>query len=278
MNKTPVVLSSALLLLAAAPAFGAAVVYNSAGATAAITVVRDQFRTDVGGGTAPGANGSFGGLRREINWDGVPDGLATPNNLPLNFFNVNSPRGAVFSTPGTGVAVSANAGSVPIEFGNFNASYASIFVPFSAQRLFAALGSNVVDVDFFVPGTTTPGFTTAFASIFTDVDLDDTTAIEYFSDTTSLGRFAVQAADNGLSFMGVRFNAGERITRARIISGNAVLGSNDRAGVDVVVMDDFLFAEVRAVPEPSSMLLVSAAMLALGLARRRAGATERLSD
>src|SRR5688572_26040674 len=63
---------------------------------AGITLVRDQFRTDLGGGTVGAANGSFGGLRREINWDGVPDALSSPNNLPANFFNVVSPRGVLF--------------------------------------------------------------------------------------------------------------------------------------------------------------------------------------
>ena len=37
---------------------------------AAVSAVRDQFRVDLGGGTTVGANGSFGGLRREVNWDG----------------------------------------------------------------------------------------------------------------------------------------------------------------------------------------------------------------
>ena len=63
---------------------------------AALTPIRDQFRADLGGGTVAGANGSFGGLRREINWDGVPTVSAAPNQLPANFFNVNSPRGVVF--------------------------------------------------------------------------------------------------------------------------------------------------------------------------------------
>ena len=79
-----------------------------------------------------GANGSFGGLRREINWDGVPDTLASPNSLPANFFNANSPRGVVFSTPGSGFQVGANATAPPIEFGNFNATYPTIFQTFSA--------------------------------------------------------------------------------------------------------------------------------------------------
>src|SRR5437762_11237184 len=84
------------------------------------TAARDLFRLDLGGGTTAGANGSFGGLRREINWDGVPDNLSAPNNLPLDFFNVNSPRGVVFATPGTGFQVSANAGIAPVQFDNID--------------------------------------------------------------------------------------------------------------------------------------------------------------
>jgi len=99
-----------------------------------------------GGGSVGGANGSFGGLRREINWDGVPDASSDPNPLPANFFNVNSPRGAVFSTPGTGFQVSATSGVQPVEFGTIDASYPSTFATFSPQRLFTPIGSNVVDV------------------------------------------------------------------------------------------------------------------------------------
>src|SRR5438128_12277410 len=110
----------------------AQVVESGTGATAAdITVARDQFRLDLGGGTVAGANGSFGGLRREINWDGVPDALADPNALPANFFNSNSPRGAVFSTPGTGFLVSANAGQPTSPLFGFP----SDFQTFSPQRL-----------------------------------------------------------------------------------------------------------------------------------------------
>jgi len=35
-----------------------------------------------GGGTVAGANGSFGGVRREINWDGVPAGSSAPDRSP----------------------------------------------------------------------------------------------------------------------------------------------------------------------------------------------------
>jgi hypothetical protein len=86
-------------------------VFDAAAANVAgITTTRDAFRAAAGGGTVAGANGSFGGVRREINWDGVPETLSDPNKLPSNFFNTTSPRGVVFSTPGTGFLVSANSG------------------------------------------------------------------------------------------------------------------------------------------------------------------------
>jgi hypothetical protein len=53
---------------AAAGAVPTPIVFEAAGGTAAaITPMRDDFRTAIGGGTVAGANGSFGGVRREIN-------------------------------------------------------------------------------------------------------------------------------------------------------------------------------------------------------------------
>ena len=94
----PSILSSIVLCAICAPGvFGAPVIRSAAGANpAAIQAMVDQFRTDLGGANN-GVGGSFTTGRREINWDGVPDAFASPNNLPLDFFNVNSPRGAVFS-------------------------------------------------------------------------------------------------------------------------------------------------------------------------------------
>ena len=177
------VIAAATALLLAPAAWANFVTFESAGAdAAAITPTRDGFRLAVGGGTVAGANGSFGGLRREINWDGVPDALSDPNPLPANFFNVNSARGAVFSTPGTGFLVSANAGlATPTLFG-----FPSDFQAFSAQKLFTAVNSNITDVRFFVPGTLLATTTSAFAAIFVDVEAAALTRIEFFDASEAL--------------------------------------------------------------------------------------------
>src|SRR6184192_427626 len=110
----------------------AELIFSATGTAAGIQATVDAFRTDLGS-LNPNVVGTLGGGRREINWDGVPDALAAPNNLPANFFNVNSPRGVVFSTPGSGFQVSANSGVAPIEFDNINAAYSSQFQTFSPQ-------------------------------------------------------------------------------------------------------------------------------------------------
>ena len=243
-----------LLVLLASNAFGAGVTFSASGANpASIQTTVDAYRTALGT-LNPNVAGSFASGRREINWDGVPDAASAPNLLPANFFNVNSPRGVVFSTPGTGFQVSANAGVAPVRFDNINATYSSAFITFSAQRLFTALGSNVVDVNFFVPGSTTPATTSGFGAVFTDVDLFAETSIQFFDETdNSLGIYSVPelAGSENLSFFGVLFNAGERVGRVRITSGNAALGPNETSVADMVVMDDFIYAEPQGAVTPT---------------------------
>lgn len=273
LKPTMAALAACILTAGASAAPATFSTFESAGASpGAITATRDAFRTAIGGGTVAGANGSFGGQRFEINWDGVPSGRADPNALPGNFFNANSPRGAVFSTPGTGFLVSANAGlSTPSMFG-----FGNDFQAFSAQRLFTAVNSNITDVTFFVPGTTTAATTNAFGVVFVDVETAGQTKVEFFDANGSLiyGHDALVAGNQGLSFLGAISNDGGRISRVRLTSGlntivaNGVLGNPHD---DVVVMDDFLYsAPIAAVPEPSSLAMLGAGLALLGGMRRRA--------
>ena len=261
------------LMFSVSAAYGGFVTFEAAGADpVSITLTRDAFRAAVGGGIVAGANGSFGGLRREINWDGVPDAFADPNSLPGNFFNVNSPRGVVFSTPGTGFLVSANAGgATPALFG-----FPGDFQTFSAQRLFTAVNSNVTDVSFFLPGTSAAATINAFGLVFTDVEVAGSSKLEFFDENNSLlfSRDALVSANQGLTFLGALANAGERISRVRITAGANTINANGALGNandDVVVMDDFLYAEPisKSIPEPSTFALLTLGLLA-GFTLRRA--------
>ena len=256
----------AFVVLTSASSQAGFVTFEAAGDAAAITPTRDAFRAAVGGGTVAGANGSFGGVRREINWDGVPNAKADPNPLPADFFNTTSPRGAVFSTPGTGFLVSANAGlSTPPLFG-----FPGDFAAFSPQRLFTAIDSNITDVSFFVPGTSIAATTTAFGVIFVDVEVPRLTNIEFFDSNNNLiySRDALVAGNQGFSFVGAVADAGETISRVQITSGENTIvsdGTLGRGDTDLVAMDDFLFAEpARAVPEPSSFLASSILFVLFG--------------
>jgi hypothetical protein len=260
IRRTFIVLAGAAFLgalltgcggMPAGPTAGAAapkpVVISGAGD---ITAVVERYRTLLGpdNGGEPGSKPTG---RREINWDKVPDEFAAPDFLPADFFNASKApraRGAHLSTPGRGVQVSArrdNPTGTPVRFGHINPTYPNIFKTFSEERLFSPIGSNVVDLTFYVPGTNTPALTRGFGAVYTDVDQEHT-AFEYFDkDGNSLGRFTVPIADKGLSFLGAIF---ERpvVARVRIEYGTAALGPDDSATNDVAVMDDFIYGEPQA--------------------------------
>jgi hypothetical protein len=178
---------------------------------------------------------------------------------PFNGFLVN--RGALFTTTGTGFVQAPLTGLADTFH---NPTYASIFQPFSPQRLFSPIDSNVTEVTFFVPGPgSIPATTKGFGAVFTDVDLPDgsgpahkngnrkaSTLIEYFdSDGGLLSRNFVPASpgDGSLSFFGIVFSDA-RIFRVRITSGDDTPGPNDDGTHDIVMMDDFLFSEPQPVP------------------------------
>jgi hypothetical protein len=244
------------LLLALAPLTGTAApkVTTAAGASPAdITAAVTAFRADIArGGASNTTTGLFANGFRNVNWDGTAEAAVTPNPMPADFFNNNVRRGAVFTTPTPGATVhvsaaTGNAAGIPVRFGNINPGYATQFKAFSEQRVFAAVGSTIIDTTFFVAGS--PGTTATvngMGVVFCDVDLPNTSALEFFDASgQSLGKYFVPVSDNGLSFLGVFFPDGERIARVRLTQGTHTLGAGnvDAGALDVVATDDFMFGE-----------------------------------
>ena len=268
-SKSTVIAVGVLLVLSQSTAQAASVLFQAAGVgTAGIQATVDNFRLALGDPNNGNNPGELASGRREINWDG--GGTAnTPGATPFNAFQ--NIRGALFTTPGTGFTQSpVAAGGLDTVFGN--ATYADLFTTFSPARVFVPVGSNITDVTFFIPGTNgaVPATVTAFGSVFADVDLANVTTMQYFDPNgVSLGTFNVPnlvGAAQSLSFLGVLFNAGERVSRVRITTGNTALSATavDGPNTDLVVMDDFLYSEPRSVPESSTVVLLGAGLLALG--------------
>jgi hypothetical protein len=246
-------------------------------APASITPTIDAFRAAIGGANNGNAAGAQGSGRREINWDGGGAVVAAVTNAStLTAFTNN--RGATIGTPGTGFLQTPLADAA---FTAINPSYTATFTAFSAQRIFTSVGSNVIDVTFSIPGSNgaTPTTVAAFGAVFSDVDLSNTTTIQFFDVANAMihllnvpqGSPNATAPSGSLSFAGAIANAGEQIARVRITSGNSALGPNDTNGdnVDVVVMDDFIYSEPLAVPEPTAAALAITSAAALALHRRR---------
>jgi Thrombospondin type 3 repeat len=243
-------LTTALLLACEATAQAAPTVRSAAGSNAAaIQGAVDAFRGDLGtlnpaDGTSPGTG------RREINWDGVPDMFASPAGLPTSFFNANSPRGVVFSTPGIGFLVSRKAAQTNPEFADIDATYPSTFGVFSPERLFTPSGSTVTDINFFVPtpSSTTAAVTKGFGAVFTDVDTAGAALLQFFDRNGTVvwsGEPPLSSGSGGLSFLGVSLPDGPGIGRVRITSGKTPIGAGviDSLANDVVVLDDFIYGE-----------------------------------
>jgi hypothetical protein len=236
-----------------AAAFTAPAVFQAAGPNiASIQGTVDQYRLAIGGVNNGNAPGPLATGRREINWDGGGSTATSPGPTPfLVFLNT---RGAFIETPGTGF-VQAPLDGLVTTFGN--PSYATIFQPFSPVRLFSPIDSRITEVTFFVPGGTgTPATTRGFGAIFSDVDLPGAKRVD--SNSSTLIRYRgvdgellysmhvpASPGDAGLSFLGVLFSD-PRIASVRIFAGNSKPGKDDDGNADVVMMDDFIYAEPQA--------------------------------
>ena len=242
-------------------------VFQAAGPNAAsIAGTITEFRAALGGnnnGITPPGGPIIAGGRREINWDGGNAANTTTSLTPTPVLDqFLEGRGARFTTPGTGFVQAPPAGLAAADVFN-NPSYATIFKAFSPSRLFSAIGSNVTDSLFFVPGTTdVKAVTRGFGVVFTDVDLPDggddpspkqggkraSTLIEFFGADGELlfSSFApASPGDGNQSFVGVVFDDA-RIARVRITVG-ATPGIDDTPKRDVVMMDDFIYGEPKAI-------------------------------
>lgn len=262
---------------------------------AAVQATVEQFRADLGISNGVGAcNGTTclpGVGRREVNWDGVGDGAASPSIFPGDFFNqatggaAGRIRGIKFSTTGT-FEVSADSdsdsdgtpGPVATLFGNHSPDNADDFAAFSAERIFGIVGSNELDVLFSVPGSPdVPALVKGFGAVFTDVELAGATKLEFFDLNDQLihteNALAFATGPNGetfdsFSFVGVSF-ADAVVSRVHITNGGFDLNLVQIGLNDSVAMDDFIFGEPIAVPEPATFAVMLSLLLGAGTRRNR---------
>jgi hypothetical protein len=257
----------AAVVLAVPTGATAFTVFSDSGANAAaITDTVDAFRAALGNPNNANNAGPLATGRREINWDGggppVIDGTA-----PVTPFTVfQNTRGATFTTPGTGLTQAAATGGL-LSLDLINPQYAALFAPFSPNRLFAPIGSNITDGFFSIPGTggTVPAGVSGFGVVFSDVDLAGT-SLAFTTTTGAIGLLPVETflGNQTFSFLGAFLEPAEGlITSVRIITGTTALGPSESSTVDLVVMDDFLFGEPQRVPQPASLLLLALGLLAV---------------
>jgi hypothetical protein len=235
-------------------------VFQAAGPTAAsIQASLDAYRLALGGDNNGIAKGPLTSGRREINWDGGGSTATALGATPLTQFLDG--RGSLFVTPGTGF-VQAPPSGLAQTFAN--PTYEKVFQPFSQSRLFSSIGSNVMIVTFFQPGSAggLVATTRGFGAIFSDVDLPDgsgpgakrgnrksSTLVEYYGlDGRLLYSSFVPASpgDAGFSFLGITFKDA-RVASVRITAGDVAPGVNDERPHDVVMTDDFIYGEPQAV-------------------------------
>jgi hypothetical protein len=271
-------------LLPVMPLEAATVIFEVGGnsSPASISDTVGDFQAALGNPNNGNAPGTTGG-RREINWDGGGGVNANAvSGTPFNGFLQT--RGALFSTPGTGFIQAPPSGGPQNGLtGQFNnATYGTTFSTFSPLRDFTPIGSTTTQITFFTPGTNGSAAATVggFGAVFSNVELANSSKIDFFDPNGTLLTEQFVPTGTGpasLSFLGVLFNAGEHIGRVTITSGTNPLasGTNDNpaGGINLVVLDDFLYSEPvalgAAVPEPATWAMMLIGFAGLGFAFRQ---------
>ena len=268
-------LAAGMLLLSLAPrsASAATQVFTSNGnSTLSIMLA---FEAAIGGSDNGNVSSPQTGGFRSINWDGVKlDGTDFGGN------NAVVVKGAVagiapnrFQTRGTLFdEIYAVSGDSFLSV-NPNAGL-SIFPPFSPNNIFAPFQfDNQIGLEFIAPSAATAAQVQSgvrgFGAIFINVEVANTSAIEYFNGNTSLGKFFVPVGVTGQpQFLGVLFDTpvvtravltlgtspNDRIYRASLSSAASFPSSlttpitagpkdNPSGGVNIVATDDFVFSE-----------------------------------
>ena len=267
----PLLLVTALAWVAwvawAAPASAVTIFSDSGANVASITDTVNAFRAALGNPINANNPGPLPSGRREINWDGGGPPVVNGTAPVTPFTTFQDSRGATFTTPGTGLTQAAATGGL-LSLDQINITYSTLFAPFSANRLFAPIGSNITDGAFFIPGTsgTTPAGVIGFGAVFSDVNLAGTSIA--FATTAGEILLAVPtfSGDQTFSFLGILLAPGEGlITSVRIVTGTTALGPLESPSVDLVVMDDFIFGEPSNTPLPGALPLFATGLGALGL-------------
>ncbi len=277
LTRRAVVVALAGMVLASPIDAGAIAIFSDAGANAlAIQGTVDAYRAALGDPNNGNAPGPLATGRREINWDGGGPPVINGTAPATPFVVFRNTRGATFTTPGVGLTQAAATGGL-LSLDLINPTYAALFAPFSPNRLFTPLGSNVTDGFFSIPGSggAVAAGVRGFGAVFSDVNLPDTTTIAYFdTDGDSLGVFNVPAfaGDQTFSFFGIITDANDLIGSIRIVTGSAALGPNESSTLDLVVMDDFFYSEpqvpIAQVPQPWPIHLLGLGLLGLAALSR----------
>lgn len=207
-----------------------------------------------GGGTANPATGF-----RAITWDGVAvdgkDSGGPPNTTVISLGNTVGIPNDRFQNLGISFeevyAVSSDG------FATVNPNAAGLFPAFSPKNTFAMFNDNTIGFSFTTPtargSLPAPAASRGFGAVFLNVTEANTTSIEYFAGSHSLGKFFVPVGGKAEpEFLGELFNA-PIVTKVEIVLGdeslfsfdgtNFTAGGADGNGKNLVVTDDFFFAE-----------------------------------